>query len=129
MLTMSTAKALLFIALTLNPSHPEAIYATSTSESYVITPSSSGWDVTALGFPSADFPSNPSTSAEISSTPTRSDVSPELAAISKIDWEGNGVAVLPDGDRIEKHGKNAFYIVNAGAPNQKVFTIYYHYAK
>ena len=31
--------------------------------------------------------------------------------------------VFDNGDRVEKHGDHAFYIINAGAANEKVFTI------
>ncbi len=129
MMTIPTAKALLFIALTVGPANPTAIYATSNSESYVWTPSATGWQLDALGFPAPDFTRDPSTDATFSGSPHKSDVPKQLRVISEYSWAHNGAVVLENGDRIEKHGDHAFYIINAGGANEKDFTIFFNTTK
>jgi hypothetical protein len=123
MLVLPTAKILLFIALNLGPQNPPVIYATSNSESYVWTPTKTGWTVDAKGFPASDFTRDPSLEMTFTGAPTRHSVPKYLRAISKYHWRDNSAMVFDNGDRVEKHGDHAFYIVNAGGANEKVFTI------
>jgi hypothetical protein len=123
MITLPTAKALLFIALTLGPSHPRAIYATSNSESYLWTATDNGWTLDALGFPAADRTRNPTMEQSFIGSPTQRSMPDYLHDIANHDWSKDGVAVLSNGNRIEKKGKYLFYIVNAGGANEKDFTI------
>jgi len=123
MMHLSTAKILLYIALALAPKGAHTIYATSNSENYVWTSSSVGWDVDAKGFPSSDFTRDPSREATFSGRPTHADVPHYLWAIDKHHWGHNSIMVFDNGDRVEKRGNHGFFIINAGGPNEKVFTI------
>ena len=123
MIVLPTAKILLFIALNLGPQNAPVIYATSNSESYVLTPTQTGWTLEGKGFPASDFTRDPSKSMTFTGTPTQKSVPAYLRAISRHNWSHNSIMVFDNGDRVEKHGDHAFYIINAGGANQKVFTI------
>ena len=123
MIVLPTAKILLFIALNLGPQNAPVIYATSNSESYVWTPTQTGWTLEGKGFPASDFTRDPSKSMTFTGTPTQKSVPAYLRAISRHNWSHNSIMVFDNGDRVEKHGDHAFYIINAGGANQKVFTI------
>jgi hypothetical protein len=126
MLVLPTAKVLLYIALQLGPSHPQTIYATSNSESYVWTYGVTGWTVEGKGFPSSDFTRDPSQTISFASTEAPVDGVPwYIRSISRYSWTHNNAIVFDNGDRIEKHGDHAFLILNAGGANEKVFTIVY----
>jgi len=125
MLVVSTAKILLYIALNLGPQNPPVVYATSNSESYVWTATQVGWNVEAKAFPSSDFTRNPSRCIRFNGGPTQNSVPPYLRSIAKYHWTNNSAMVFDNGDRVEKHGDHAFYIINAGGENEKVFTILY----
>ena len=99
------------------------IYATSNSESYVWTPTSNGWTVEAKGFPASDFTRDPSKSVTFTGSPGRASVPDYLRVISKYHWKDNSAMVFDNGDRVEKKGDHAFYIINAGGSNEKIFTI------
>jgi len=123
MLALPTAKILLFIALNVGPHQPSTVFATSQSENYVCTPSQSGWTVEELGFPASDFTRNPATSVDLAGTPDAASVPRYLRAVSHHNWSHDSAMVFDNGDRVEKHGDHAFYIINAGGANEKVFTI------
>ena len=123
MLALPTAKILLFIALNVGPHHPSTIFATSVSENYVCTATESGWNVEELGFPASDFTRNPATCTDFSGTPDASSVPKFLRAVANHDWSRNTAMVFDNGDRVEKCGDHAFYIINAGGANEKIFTI------
>jgi hypothetical protein len=123
MTVLPTAKILLFIALNLGPHNPPVVYATSSSESYIWSSSSAGWTVEGLGFPSSDFTRDPAETVSFSDNPTTDSVPHYLRAISHYHWRDNTMMVFNNGDRIEKHGNYALYIINAGGANEKVFTI------
>jgi hypothetical protein len=123
MLVLPTAKILLYIALNLGPQNPQMVYATSNSESYVWTTTATGWSVQAKGFPASDFTRDPSKHQDFSGGPDRYSVPAYLRVISRYKWNNNSVMVFNNGNRVEKRGDHAFYIINAGGPNEKVFTI------
>ena len=123
MIVLPTAKILLFIALHLGPHNAPMIYATSHSENYVWTSTETGWTVEAKGFPASDFTRDPSQSVDFTGNPPRDSIPAYLRAISRHNWSHNSVMVFDNGDRVEKCGDHAFYIINAGGPNEKVFTI------
>lgn len=123
MIVIPTAKVLLFIAMSLGPHNPSMVYATSNSESYVWTPTKTGWDVVALGFPSSDCTRNDSIELLFTGDPTADGIPSYLRSLSNYDWSHDNAVVFDNGDRIEKHRDHAFYIVNAGGPNEKDFTI------
>lgn len=122
MIVLPAAKVLLFIALNLGPQNPPVIYATSNSESYVWTSTDNGWTVEGKGFPASDCTRDPSKSVTFTGTPQDS-VPAYLRAISRHNWSHNSAMVFDNGNRVEKHGDHAFYIINAGGANEKVFTI------
>ncbi len=128
-LVLPTAKVLLYIALQLGPSHPQTIYATSNSESYVWTFQSgknAGWTVEGKGFPASDFDRDPTLCTTFAGDAPPTDTVPAyIRSISRYSWTHNSAIVFDNGDRIEKHGDHAFLILNAGGPNQKIFTIVY----
>ena len=130
MLVLPTAQVLLYIALQLGPSHPDTIYATSNSESYVWTYSNSGknvgWQLDAKGFPTSDFTRDPAKTMTFSGSDAPDDAVPAyIRSISHYNWSHNNAIVFDNGTRIEKHGDHAFLIINAGGANEKVFTIVY----
>ena len=123
MIVLPTAKILLFIALNLGPNQPPMIYATSNSESYVWTSTPTGWTVEGKGFPSSDFTRDPSHTVAFTGNPSHDSIPSYLRVISRHKWNSNSAMVFDNGDRVEKHGDHAFYIINAGGANEKVFTI------
>jgi hypothetical protein len=123
MLALPTAKILLFIAMNLGPHQAPVIYATSNSESYVWTSTPTGWAVEGKGFPASDFTRNPSRSLMFKGNPPRNSIPPYLRVISRQDWSRNAAMVFDNGDRVEKCGNHAFYIIDAGGSDEKVFTI------
>jgi len=124
MLVLPTAKILLFIALNVGPPHAPVIYATSNSESYVWTPTETGWEVLAKGFPSSDSTRDPWQTKSFTGNPPYHSIPAYLRTISQHNWKHhNSAMVFDNGDRVEKHGDHAFYIINAGGANEKVFTI------
>jgi len=123
MIVLPTAKILLFIALNLGPQNAPVIYATSNSESYVYTPVQNGWEVEGKGFPASDFTRDPSRSRTLTDNPTSKSVPAYLRVIAAHQWKHNSAMVFDNGNRVEKHGDHAFYIINAGGANEKVFTI------
>jgi hypothetical protein len=123
MLVLPTAKILLYIALNLGPQNPQMVYATSDSESYVWTTTPTGWSVQAKGFPTSDFTRDPAKYQDFTGGPDKYSVPAYLRVISKYKWNNNSVLVFDNGNRVEKRGDHAFYIINAGGPNEKVFTI------
>jgi len=125
MIVLPTAKILLFIALALGPQNPPMVYATSNSESYVWTSTPTGWSVQAKGFPTSDFTRDPSVLLSFAGGPGKGSVPTYLRAVSRYHWVNNSTLVFDNGDRVEKHGDHAFYIVNAGAANEKVFTLFW----
>jgi hypothetical protein len=134
MLVLPTAKVLLYIALQIGPAHPQEVYATSNSESYVwelTEPTSDktewyGWAVEGKGFPASDFTRDPSKTMTFDGTRPPVDSVPNyLRVISRYSWKRDTAFVFDNGDRIEKHGDHAFYILNAGGANEKVYTIFY----
>ena len=127
MLALPTAKVLLFIALHLGPSHAQEIYATSNSESYVITPSvtGSGWTIEGKGFPTSDFTRDPDKFATLDADPSLGSIPDYLRPVASHSWRHDNAMVFDNGDRVEKHGDHAFFILNAGGANEKVFTIFY----
>ena len=129
MLVLPTAKILLFIALNVGPPNAPMIYATSNSESYVWTPTQTGWAVEAKGFPASDFTRDPWRTMSFSGNPPYRSIPPYLRAISQHNWKHNSAMVFDNGNRVEKHGDHVFYIINAGGANEKVFTILFPHDK
>jgi len=120
MISMSTAKFLFFIALTLGPQSPHSVYVTSSNEGYRWTDEGqNGWMLKTRDAGSTDW--------------VRQDLKPlpggfdnaDARAITAHDWHDGSFLQLSNGNRVEKQGDAAFYIVDPGAPNQKTYTILY----
>ena len=122
MLVLPTAKILLFIAMNVGPHHAPTVYATGHSESYVWTSTSTGWTVEAKGFPSSDFTRDPARTVAFTGNPSEDAVPGYLRAVARHDWSHNSAMIFGNGNRVEKNGDHAFYIINAGGANEKVFT-------
>ncbi len=123
MTSLATAKVLLFIALNVGPHNSSTVFATSKSECYTWTTSPShGWVVKTPSFPASDFTRDPSHEMIVGAAPTDADVPRHMRALAHHNW-ATGPLIFDNGDRIEKAGDHAFYIINAGGANEKVFTI------
>ena len=118
MISMSTAKFLFFIALTLGPQSPHTVVVTSINENYCWTDEGpDGWMLKTKGAPTSDW--------------VRQDEKQQAASFDDADaraitghqWHDGSYLQLDNGNRVEKQGDAAFYIVNPGAPNQKTYTI------
>jgi hypothetical protein len=125
MLVLPTAKILLYLALNLGPHNPPMVYATSNSESYVWTPTATGWMLEAKGFPTSDFTRDRDQYVAFTGNPSRDSMPDGLRIVAKHNWSHDSAIVFDNGDRVEKCGDHAFYILNAGGANEKVFTILY----
>jgi hypothetical protein len=123
MLVLPTAKTLFFIATHLGFSHAPVIYATSQSEGYVFTETPTGYTLVAKGFPTSDDGRDPEQMMMFQGQPPTDGIPPEVHVITNFSWKHDSAYVFENGDRIEKSGDHAFYILNAGAANEKVFTI------
>ncbi len=127
MLVLPTAKVLLYIALHLGPAHPAMVYATSNSESYTWQTTSvgthAGWALEGKGFPASDFTRDPKQFLSFQGDEPTDSVPAAIREIAKYSWTRDTAYVFDNGDRIEKHGDHAFYILNAGGANEKVYTI------
>jgi hypothetical protein len=123
MISIPAAKTLFFIALTLNPSHPQKIFVTSNSETYIWTHTVKGWSFEARGFPASDFSREPNQSEEVVTPPMADDLEGPLKNVRHHDWSHDSVMIFDNGDRVEKYKDAEFLILNAGGANQKTYTI------
>jgi hypothetical protein len=118
MISMSTAKFLFFIALSLGPQSPHTVFVTSLNENYCWTDEGQdGWMLKTKGATTSDW-----------KRVDQKDVTgpfdaADARAITAHDWQDGSALQLRNGNRVEKQGDAAFYIVNPGAPNQKTYTI------
>jgi len=126
MISLTTAKLLLFIALCLGPKDiTHSILITSNSGNLVWTQGSHGWNLDEKTISTHDWPAN---GLDIG-TPDLNTFSPgtrpTMRAIAHHNWNRRPVLYLDNGDRVEKHGTKVFYTVRPGNPTQKVYTILY----
>jgi len=119
MTSLSTAKVLLFIALSVGPKHPQTIFATSNSENYVWTQSGQEWSLKTKGLPTHQWRDRKNQPAPDPQEER------EMRAVAHYDWREGSFLNLENGNRVERQGNAVFYIIDPGAPNQKVFTILY----
>jgi hypothetical protein len=118
MISLTTAKTLLFVALALNPgSH--CIFVTSNSENYSFTEEAGrGWHLATKGLPTSNWQPQ----GLLENVPPSGH---DATVIDRYPWGQSSNLQLSDGNRIEKQGTAGFYIVSPGAPNEKDFTILY----
>jgi hypothetical protein len=120
MISLSTAKFLFFIALSLGPQTPHSVFVTSTNENYCWTDEGTdGWKLKTKGAPTCDW-----VRQEPKQLPAGFDTS-DARAITAHQWHDGSYLQLANGNRVEKQGDAVFYIVNPGAPNQTTYTILY----
>ncbi len=120
MISMSTAKFLFFIALSLGPQSPHTVFVTSLHESYCWTDAGpDGWMLKTKDSTNAHW-------KRVEQKPTEGSLDDvDARAITGHDWHDGSALQLSNGNRVEKQGDAAFYIVNPGAPNQETYTILY----
>jgi hypothetical protein len=116
MTSLATAKILLVIALSSAPANPSVILATSGSENYAWTHTDSGWSLRTKGLPSGVWFSKDDQPAPENRS---------LPALEAIHGRTNAFVNLQDNAWVEKQNGATFYILDPGAPNEKIFTILY----
>ncbi len=129
MISLSTAKFLLFIALCLGPQYGDNNHTIEivSKNSYVVwTENPDGWTVVQKGFASDDWPVNGTSLSTADLNDFSKKYADRVRVISDHRWAYGHHSTLyfSNGDTVEKQGSNkVFYTVDAGAPNQQVFTI------
>ena len=126
MISLATAKFLLFVALCLGPQYGDSNHTIQITDnrSYIVwTENPQGWTIAQKSYASYDWPVN----GTFLSTQDLNQFSKEnrqlVREISKHDWRQNSLLHLANGDIAEKRGNQVFYTINAGGYNQQVFTI------
>jgi hypothetical protein len=123
MISLPTAKILLFIALSLGPKDAvHQVWISSKSDNIVWTQKAYGWNLVERDTPKHNWPDDgvDFASADLhlgAESPVKA------AAITHHDWNAEPVLFLENGDRIEKRDTKIFYTSNPGAPNEKIFVI------
>jgi hypothetical protein len=117
MTTLPLAKLLLLIAITLQPQDAHSIFITSNSANYSWMQTPTGWQLKTKGLPTSGW-----TLCAQGEVPGGM---PETSDMLDHDWQANDVFDLRDGSQVIKQGRNVFYVVDPGAPNEKVYTILY----
>jgi hypothetical protein len=116
MTSPATAKILFLIALSFAPRDPSLILATSNSENYVWSRTDNGWSLRTKGLPSGVWF-------------CKGDQPPvderEMQSLERLHGRQDCFINLSDNTWAEKQNGTVFYIVDPGAPNEKVFTILY----
>ena len=126
MISLPTAKLLLFVALCLGPKYTDSnhtVLITSTPDNCIWTQEPHGWNLAEKHLPT---PGWTATGLDVSTSDLNdfgAKNRPLVHAILHHDWSHDSILVLANGDREEKQGTKVFYIVNAGAANEKVYTI------
>jgi hypothetical protein len=115
MISLTTAKLLFFIAVSLGPQAPHTILATSNSENYSWhDEGADGWSLEANDLPTNGW-QRQMAGGSFDSRDAR--------AITAHQWHDGDALQLANGSRVEKQGDAVFYIEHPGCPNQKTFTI------
>ncbi len=129
MISLSTAKFLLFIALCLGPKYGDSNHTIEivSKNAYVVwTENPDGWTVTQKNFASYDWPVNGTSVSTDDLNHFSKSNAHMVREISKHHWDYGHDSILyfQSGDVVEKQGSNkVFYTINAGSYNQQIFTI------
>jgi hypothetical protein len=132
MISLTTAKFLLFLALCLGPkdgNSNQTIEITSKNSYIVWTQGTDGWTVVQKGLAGDDWPSNGTlvSTADLNNFRDKHhDYVPDVRAVKGHDWpaKGDSKIYLEDGNLVEKQGYNkVFYTIEPGGYNQRVFVI------
>ncbi len=124
MISLPTAKILLFIALSLGPKDTvHEVWISSKTDNCVWTQKAYGWNLEEKGTPTHSWPAGgvkvPTT--EISKLAEESPTN--ATAIAHHDWSAEPILFLDNGDRVEKRGTKIFYTSNSGSANEKILLI------
>jgi hypothetical protein len=123
MISVTTAKLLLLVALCLGPKGTLSYMVTANDENCVWTQEAHGWNLVEKGRPTTGWPAN----GVDYSTQDLNAVDPEnratVRSIRQHDWSKDSVLFLDNGDRVEKHGTKVFYTARPGAASQQVYII------
>jgi hypothetical protein len=121
MTSLPTVKMLFLIAMSLGSSHSKAIFITSHSESYVFRQASDGnsWDLRIKNSPTSQWKADPDNDQDVP------DNTADRQRLLNHDWNRSDIVDLDNGNQAIKQGSTGFYVVDPGAPNQKVYTIQY----
>jgi hypothetical protein len=127
MISLSTAKMLLFIALLIGPkcgNSDHSIEIVNKNSYCVWAQDSTGWSLTQLGRNNQHWPEG-GTSSNFVPQHLRDTDSALASEVTHHNWNASANCTLnmPNGDIIEKQGSKIFYTTNAGAPNQEIYTI------
>ncbi len=128
MISLTTAKLLLLVALCLGPKDKDlatthTILITSNNDNCVWTQKAHGWNLDQKGLATHDWPAN---GMDLSTQDLRDlgpENSPKMRSIAHHDWKHHPVLILDNGDRVEKRGNKIFYTFRPGDPTQKVYTL------
>jgi hypothetical protein len=116
MISMSTAKFIFFIAMTLGPQGPHEVFVTSSNENYHWTDQGpEGWKLKTEADAHCGWTRQQEQNGTLDDRDAR--------AITAQTWNDGSALQLSNGNRVEKQGDAAFYIVDPGCPNQKTYTI------
>ena len=128
MISLTTAKLLLFVALCIGPKDKDlpsahVIQVTSNNSYCVWTEKPGAWNLTGKVEASHDWPAG----GDDISTHDLNSLTPKdraiVQAIAHHNWSHDDVLVLANGDRVEKQGNTVFYTLNSGGANQQVYTL------
>ena len=123
MISLSTAKLFLFIALLLGPKGGDTIEIVNDKSYCVWEQESNNWKLTELGQTSPKSPFTGTTVTPIYLQKAANKDFQLAHEISSHNWAKDSVLNLPNGDVVEKQGTKIFYTVNAGGANQQIYTI------
>jgi len=132
MISLSTAKLFLFIALLVGPKFAGSDHSIEivNKNSYCVwTQDATGWTLTQLGQTTNHWPENGTniSDREFARARNNADNADFVVAseVTRHNWNAsqNSNLHLSNGDIIEKKGNQVFYTTNAGAPNQDIYTI------
>jgi hypothetical protein len=121
MTSLPLAKTLFFIALSLAPKGAHTFFATSNSDNYVWTQSGSEWSLKQKGLPATAWMAR-------GQEPVPHEEG-DVRGLARHERSGDSFVALDNGNQVERQGSAVFYIIDPGAPNQKVYTILYPGAK
>jgi len=127
MISLTTAKLLLFIALCLGPKcsdNNHTIEIVSKNSYIVWTETSGGWTLDQKGMASDTWPATEIylTTDQINQFGKTN--KEKIHVIAHHNWDHNSTLYFEDGDVLQKQGSNkVFYTINAGGYNQQIFTI------
>ena len=123
MISLSTAKLLLFIAVLLGPKGGDTIQITNQNAYCVWTQESSNWTLTDLGAMNAHWPENGTNISAADLRQTHNGDFKIAREITAHNWTRDSVLYLANGDKVEKQGNKIFYTTNPGGANQQIYTI------